>query len=271
MSPSGRGHDHGPPIGAARPVVHLVRHGETVEYRTDTGLTPLGRRQAVAAGRCLAARIGAGEYVTIVHSPRARTRETAILLRDGLVEAAATRIEHGEAGGVPIVGQPVEEPGFDNFRVCMGDDELEVTAAFGRFVGVRPHGDDTRVPGWVAEADRFWRIHESGGDPIGHWLTQPMQHIEPAVAVVRRMWSTIVRTAADARVSGVDHLVICSHSGPIRAIATQALGADPGEPDHLEELELILDPDGRRATIRFRGTVVDIDVPVTAEPSWFRS
>lgn len=254
-----RGQHPEPPDTGCRPVVHLLRHGETVGYRTDTGLTVLGRRQALAAGRRLAGRLVAGDRVRIVHSPRARTRETALLLGEGI-------------GAVADVDEPVEEPGFDNFRVRMEDDELEVTVAFERFAGARPHdGGGGRVPGWVAEADRFWRIHESGGDPIAHWLTQPMQHIEPAAAVVRRMWSTIVRTAADARTAGVDHLVICGHSGPIRAIAAQALGVDPGEPDHLEELELLLDPDGSRAQLRFRGQTIDVDVPVAVAPSWFRS
>ena len=69
----------------------LLRHGQSVwlaegrfQGRADTPLSPLGRRQASLAGARLAAPdspprlpVPAGEPVAVVHSPLARTRETA--------------------------------------------------------------------------------------------------------------------------------------------------------------------------------------------------
>ena len=69
----------------------LLRHGQSewlaegrFQGRSDTPLSPLGRRQAALAGARLAAPdapprlpVPAGEPVAIVHSPLARTRETA--------------------------------------------------------------------------------------------------------------------------------------------------------------------------------------------------
>ncbi|HYN48131.1 MAG TPA: histidine phosphatase family protein [Candidatus Nanopelagicales bacterium] len=69
----------------------FLRHGQSewlaegrFQGRSDTPLSPLGRRQAALAGARLAAPhdpprlpVPAGEPVAIVHSPLARTRETA--------------------------------------------------------------------------------------------------------------------------------------------------------------------------------------------------
>jgi len=78
-----------PPSLAATLV--FLRHGQSewlaegrFQGRSDTPLTPLGRRQATLAGARLAAPgapprlpVPAGEPVAVVHSPLARTRQTA--------------------------------------------------------------------------------------------------------------------------------------------------------------------------------------------------
>jgi phosphoserine phosphatase len=98
--------DGGPASIAPRPLevpadlaatLVLLRHGQSewlaegrFQGRSDTPLSPLGRRQAALAGARLAAPdapprlpIPTGEPVAIVHSPLARTRETA----ESVVEA----------------------------------------------------------------------------------------------------------------------------------------------------------------------------------------
>ena len=57
--------------------VRLVRHGETVGYATDAGLTSRGRRQVSRAAHHLAGSLYAARQVALVHSPRARAIETA--------------------------------------------------------------------------------------------------------------------------------------------------------------------------------------------------
>lgn len=72
--------DYGVAIGPERPpglsgvaVVYLIQHGEKERLPGDPGLTPLGRRQAVATGAWLR-----GESVCALYaSPLRRARETA--------------------------------------------------------------------------------------------------------------------------------------------------------------------------------------------------
>ena len=79
----------------------FLRHGQSewlaegrFQGRSETPLSPLGRRQAALAGARLAAPdapprlpIPAGEPVAIVHSPLSRTRETAEAVAAAIIEA----------------------------------------------------------------------------------------------------------------------------------------------------------------------------------------
>ena len=90
----------------------LLRHGQSewlaegrFQGRSDTPLSPLGRRQAALAGARLAAPdapprlpVPAGEPVAIVHSPLARTRETA--------EAVAAAIRRGRPPAPSLRPEP---------------------------------------------------------------------------------------------------------------------------------------------------------------------
>ena len=92
------------PLGVPRDfaaTLVFLRHGQSewlaegrYQGRSETPLSPLGRRQAALAGARLAAPdapprlpIPAGEPVAIVHSPLARTRETAEAVAAAIVEA----------------------------------------------------------------------------------------------------------------------------------------------------------------------------------------
>ncbi len=252
--------DRFPPGPAGRRVaVHLVRHGETIGYSTDAGLTPKGREQAERRAIELLGEFEPGSDVAIVHSPRARASESA--------EVIAGVLRRSAGPALSSVRGPELELGFDNFHVWTTHGEEEVTAAFHEFEGARAALVGAPTPGWITEADRFWQLHESGGDPIGHWLSQPLQHFEPAAVVVRRFWCTTVELVG--RLQGHDHVVVCTHSGPIRAIATHALGYDPGEPEHLETVRLDLEPGSAAAVLTFRGEVIELDVPTGVQPSWF--
>ncbi|ESY85022.1 histidine phosphatase family protein [Mesorhizobium australicum] len=70
------------------PLVYIVRHGQTAwnaEFRlqgqADTDLNALGREQASANGRRLAALVGAPQEFDFVASPMRRTRETMERIR----------------------------------------------------------------------------------------------------------------------------------------------------------------------------------------------
>jgi broad specificity phosphatase PhoE len=231
----------------------LVRHAEVVSYEGDHGLTDRGVAQAQAAAPALAARLGSAP-VALRHADSGRARETAQHLGDAL-----------RAHGTDLAA-PVVDPGFDNFSTL-------VAGAVRRHDAMRPalaQAREQQRPGppadWEHEAERFAAIHDGGGDPITWWLTQPTLTLEPAARVVRRFWRAL---AALAREDAGD-VVVCTHSGPMRALAAYALQHDPGEPEHVETLEVRLAGHraGDSAELRFRGHTVALTVPALEEPAW---
>lgn len=207
-------------------VLHLVRHGETTGYASDLGLTARGRQQALDTGRELAATLPEGQPVRVLHAPTRRADETAAALHAQL----------------PAAEPPVVEPGFQNITVDVDGRRLELTSA------PRPHGDPS--PGAERELAWFWAAHEAG-DAMGFWLAQPLLHLESPVEVVRRYWTTALRLAAG--VTDGSHLVVATHSGPMRALVATARGVDAGEPDNGEVLRLSVTPGSSHAEVTFRG------------------
>lgn len=244
----------------------LIRHGQTQGYVTDAALTDTGRWQAHRKGQDLAKGVRDGQTVRILHAPTPRARETAVGLHEGLLQAMA---RYGITDAT--VCEPVADPAFDNFQVDCDGDEMDVTAAFSRFATVLDRYDETGAgerPGWMVEIDRFWKVEAAAGDPITHWLNHPMQHIEPAALVVRRFWAGMQRIAAEGPEG--QRVFVCTHSGPIRAVATHAVGHDPGEPYNIEDVRIRLFRERDRAVVTYRGRGVEIEVPTNRSPSWFR-
>ena len=242
------------------PLVRLVRHGETADYHFDAGLTDTGERQARVKAAELAARLRPGAPVIVMHSPRARTRETAVLLVEGLRE-------NGVAASLDPSG---EESAFDNFRVAVGQRELEVTAAFPAFdLELRSGTALGHRPGWAVEVERFWAVQESGGDPIGHWITHPGQFLESASAVVHRVLERVASIIVAA--PGSAEVIIATHSGPMRALIAYAFGEDPGEPRHLAEVALRPMSSSAGLLLRYDGRDARVDWPTPQAPTWFPS
>ncbi len=241
--------------------VYLVRHGETQGYSSESGLTPLGSWQAHRRGQEIARRITDGMSVELLCAPTNRARQTGEHLRRGLVD----NIEL--FGRSAVVGELRDAPDFRNFEVATPDGPRDVTSAFR--VYHREMEKYERVglgerPGWLVDVDRFWGIQQGGGDPITHWLTMPMLYFEPPVSCVRRFWRGILaaRAATEART-----VVIATHSGPIRAFATAAMGYDPGEPFNGEFVRVRIVAGGTTALVLYRNRVQEVVVPdLTALP-----
>jgi hypothetical protein len=161
-------------------------------------------------------------------------------------------------------------PEFLNFQVATPTGQRDVTAAFREYLELMERYERTATgdrPGWMVEVDRFWRTQAGGGDPIHHWLTIPMLYFEPASSTVRRFWSGIRRAAEEFPGA---RLVIATHSGPIRAFATWAVGYDPGEPYNTEEVLIRLFDSGRQASVAYRNRVQEVLVPdVRLLPDWY--
>jgi broad specificity phosphatase PhoE len=251
---------------AATTDVRLIRHGQTQGYISDGALTPLGRWQAHRKGQDLAKSIKEASTVRLLHAATARAQETAVAVREGVLQALS-RYGIGDVE----VEEPQPAEAFDNFQVWCDGKEMDVTAGFQLYARILEEyersGSGDR-PGWIVEMDRFYKIETAGGDPITQWLHQPMHYFEPPINVVRRHWAGIVDQLRDAPPNL--RLYVCGHSGPLRALASAAVGHDPGEPYNVEDVRIRVFPDLEHAIVTYRGRGVEIEIPTTVTPSWHR-
>jgi len=255
-----------PEVGTAgdlEPVdLHLVRHGETQSYVADAGLTPRGAWQSRRWGLALSAQVRDGETIRVLCAPTARAARTADQVRLGVEDGL---LAWGRQAAV--VG-PEPMPEFQNFQVWTPFGLMDPTRAAGEYGRrwARRATTGGREP-WLLELGRFYRLQEGGGDPIAFWMTNPLLSFESPAAVVRRFWVAVARLAAEA--TGRTRFVCCTHSGPMRAFATWALGHDAGEPLNTEEVRVRIWPDRGRAMVTYRGRTQEIGpLPAHDEPAW---
>ncbi|MDN5747270.1 MAG: hypothetical protein L0H64_01870 [Pseudonocardia sp.] len=244
--------------------VVLLRHGETLGYDGDHGLTPLGEQQARDRGAELAAEIKPGTTVRMPHARTARAIATAVTLRATLVDA----LDDGRD-----LGPLYPEPWFDNLRHSLHGRGADASDA----VTARLALPDGELPDWAREYDRFdsdYRSVAAAGGPIDYWLHHPTLYFEPPHVAAHRFWRGITEVGRDVG-EGEDLLVlVATHSAPMRAFVATALGADPGEPHNLEPVRVRVSTGGA-ATVRFRDHAVDMTVPPHLPPwidaAWFES
>lgn len=241
--------------------VYLVRHGEAVGDEHDADLTDQGAWQARSYGRTLAAQFRDGDRIAFRHAGTLRSRRTAELIRDGLLESVAGR-------GIEV-GESEPAPAFGNVRFVGPDGPCDITEGFRAQHAHRDAHTGTggvAPPLWLAELDRFWRLQLAGGDPIELWMSIPMLHFEPPSMVVRRLWAGI---DAEARSEPGVRLVVATHTGCIRALAFAALGYDPGDLYNLEHVRAKLFEGRRHALVSHRNRSQEIAVPAAADlPVW---
>jgi broad specificity phosphatase PhoE len=251
-----------PPLPDAGEAIelHLVRHGETQSYLADAGLSPRGTWQSRRLGHDLAAEVGDGEAVHLLCAPTARAARTAEQLRLGLEDGLAACGRRADVHGP----EPAER--FRNFQVWTPAGLLDPTGAAGEYrsrlnrqVALRPG----ERPLWQLELSRYWVLQSSGADPIEFWLKNPLLTFEPPAAVVRRFWAGAVELRADA--GRPTRVVCCTHSGPMRAFATWALGHDAGEPFNTEQVRVRVWPLRGRVAVTYRGRTQEITGPPAAE------
>jgi broad specificity phosphatase PhoE len=242
--------------------VVLLRHGETIGYDGDLGLTPRGEQQATDRGTALAAEIKPGTTVRMPHARTARAIATAVTVRAALVD--------GLADGVDL-GPLHPEPWFDNLRYSLHGEGVDTSAA----IIERLTLGDEELPDWAREYDRFdsdYQEAAAAGTPIGYWLHNPTLYFEPPHVAAHRFW----RGIAEARDDTVENLmvVVATHSAPMRAFIATTLGTDPGEPHNLEDIRVRVRDDGS-TTVTFRGETTAMTVPPHLPPwidrAWFES
>lgn len=249
-------------MGAPEYEVILLRHGETVGYDGDLGLTPVGEQQARDRGAALAAEIKPGTTVRMPHARTARAIATAVTVRASLAE--------GLVDGVDL-GPLYPEPWFDNVRYSLHGQGVDPSDA----VTARLALPDGELPDWAREYDRFdtdYRAAAAAGNPIEYWLRNPTLYFEPPHMAAHRFW----RGIAGLRDGEVENLlvVVATHSAPMRAFMATTLGTDPGEPHNLEDIRVRVHDDGSTA-VTFRGEATAMTVPPQLPPwidrAWFES
>jgi len=242
--------------------VVLLRHGETVGYDGDLGLTPRGEQQASDRGAALAAEIKPGTTVRMPHARTARAIATAVAVRAALVD--------GLADGVDL-GPLHPEPWFDNLRHSRHGDAVDSSVAVTERLGL----DSGHLPDWAREYDRFDSDYGAGaasGHPIEYWLHNPTLYFEPPHVAAHRFWRGIAGERADE----VENLivVVATHSAPMRAFMATTLGTDAGEPRNLEDIRVRVRDDGSTA-VTFRGVTTAMSIPPQLPPwidrAWFES
>ncbi len=239
--------------------IYLIRHGETQGYSSESGLTPLGAWQAHRRGQELARRVQTGMRAEVVCAPTNRARQTAEGVRRGLLDNLQLFSRTAE------VSEIHDNQDFRNFEVATPEGPRDVTSAFRIYHREMEKYERIGLgerPGWLVDVDRFWGIQQGGGDPITHWLTMPMLHFEPPVTCVRRFWRGILTLAGDtAAGTGAKQIFVATHSGPIRAFATAAMGYDPGEPFNTEFVRVRLIAGGTTALVLYRNRVQEVSIP----------
>lgn len=247
--------------------VRLIRHGQTQGYGTSAGLTQLGKWQSHRKGQNLARGLKDGTKVIFINADTARARETAVAVQEGINQGIKRYNIHKVH-----IEDPVAVENFRNLQVWCDGEEKDPTSAFYRYDTVLEEYERKKIgdrPGWLDEIDRFWKVQAAGGDPIEYWLNQPLQYFEPPVIVVRRFWRGIISTINKYNKDKHLRIFICTHSGAIRAVATSAVGHDPGEPHNLEDVRIRVFPDLKRAILTYRGRGTEIEIPTINSPTWY--
>jgi broad specificity phosphatase PhoE len=249
---------------AALTQVHIIRHGETQGYSTESGLTPLGSWQVHRRGFDISKSIREGERVHIVCADTNRARQTSEGIRKGLLDGLTMWGRTAEISEV----EPMEE--FRNFQVWTPEGLRDVTGAFRLYKREMEKYERVGMgdrPNWLVDIDRFYKTQQGGADPITLWTQIPMLNFEPPSATVRRFWAGIQRIQQE---HPGDRIIVGTHSGPIRVFAISAFGYDPGEPYNTEEVIVRL-VEGNSAFIAYRNRVQEVQVPNLEElPDWWQ-
>ena len=244
--------------------VHIIRHGETQGYSTESGLTPLGSWQSHRRGFDISKGVREGERVRIVCADTNRARQTAEGIRKGMLDGLTMWGRTAEVSEV----EGMEE--FRNFQVWTPEGLRDVTGAFRLYQKEMEKYERVALgdrPLWLVEIDRFWRTQVGGGDPITYWTQIPMLCFEPPSATIRRFWAGIQRIQAE---SAGERIIVATHSGPIRVFAMAAHGYDPGEPYNTEEVIVKLLEGHSGAFLAYRNRVSEVQVPRLEEmPDWW--
>lgn len=214
--------------------VHLLRHGRVASHRGDVPVTEKGLREVEAAGRRFAARLEDGEDVSILTTATLRARDTARVLHQTMLAVldGSRRLE---------LHPPCEESALRNPDIYIGGLRVEmVSTAEAMAEQTASVGIDTEQ---VANLP-FYRDFFPSHDRVGLWVAHPDPPGENSEAVARRLM-TWTLSLLDVPRRQPHRYIAVTHSPQLRSfLRYHLLGEDPGEPDFVESVDLIMPGDG---------------------------
>jgi broad specificity phosphatase PhoE len=209
--------------------IHWLRHGKIASHRGNVPLTEEGLSQARERGRMLAEDITPGEVVNFMHAPTLRTRQTVEEVRASMEEALAPD------SGVELL-EVTEQWAIRNPDIFVAGQRVEMVSsleALEEQLSLPP------VDREILANHPFFSAFWASSDRIGYWVGHPDPPGEDTVAVARRQL-TFAQSLPDKQEDSPVRYVLATHSPVLRAILLCYLGEDPGEPGHLEPVELTL-------------------------------
>jgi broad specificity phosphatase PhoE len=218
--------------------VHWVRHGKIASHSGDVPLTDEGVNQARERGRLLAEDLSPGEIVHFMHAPTLRTRQTVEEIRASMGDAL---------GGDVDLLEISEQRAIRNPDLYVAGQRIEMVSsaeALAEQLSVPPVDPET------LSQHPFFREFWTSPDRIGYWVSHPAPPGEDTVAVARRQM-TFALSLLDGPENRPTRYVLSTHSPVLRAILMCYTGEDPGEPEYLEPIDLIL-PENGSSELRFR-------------------
>ena len=221
--------------------VHWVRHGKIASHRGNVPLIDEGVTQARERGRMVAEGLSAGEIVHFMHAPTLRTRQTAEEIRASMDEAL------GPGGDAKLL-EVSEQWAIRNPDLYVAGQRVEMVSsadALAEQLSVPPVGAK------ALSAHPFFRGFWASPDRIGYWVEHPDPPGEDTAAVARRQM-TFAMSLPERPGNKPSRYILSTHSPVLRAILLCYTGEDPGEPDYLEPIDLILSGN-RSSELRFRG------------------
>lgn len=228
-------------------IIHLVRHGRILDYKTDQSLTELGRQEALTAGRELAAQVKPGETIRFFSSPSRRARETAALLRDGLGE---TLPQHTP----PAVLEPtiaVDDYLQDLKFYLDGASYAPITPLLEIARWRLQQNPSPEIQTFVEYQHEFW----TDPDPVGYWLTHPSPVVESPEAVMQRTLAFLAERLAENSANNKLRREVCvTHSPILRIFLQLTFGQTFGPPPFSGMLTI------KASQIHYQGQVADLPV-----------
>ncbi|MEH7388424.1 histidine phosphatase family protein [Bacillus sp. JJ1521] len=230
--------------------VHFVRHGEVASHQGDVPITEDGAKFARKIGALFGEKIMNSEKVTFLYASTNRTRQTAEMMRKGILD----KLQERELEEVDL-SEPTVEDAIRNPDIYLGGLRVEMVstpealAEQTKSVGLNVNHVKT-VPFWP----QFWE----SPDRIGYWLGFDDPPGENTLTVARRLMK--FAESLEALPGDETRRFICvTHSPVLRAfLNTYLLEKDLGEPEYCETIDMTYESDGS-CTIRYRDFIKTIN------------